>query len=317
MAPITEWTILLARILLAALLFLSVAALAIQQHDWTRMPKPEDAAEAAGLVRASFEQGDVVRVYPWWYDDSRVGLGPLPVLPGRELDDYDRHRFQRLWLLVPDSHAEQALDAAPWLEDTSEVARFGSIGVFRGNIRHDDHVAWDAFTEFEAAEVSRAARDGSDEQRCDVRRRSERHCSRIDPWIYVFAATREVDDTYRDCVQVNVAPGDERWILRWSEVPRAARMRIRSGNTLLATRSERGAPVHMRVYVDDVEVAASVTQIHAGDYPELDIEMPQAAEPAHVRVEVEADDHFDRFFCFRAQTYDTNVGGVPAEENLR
>lgn len=307
----------LPRILLAALLFLSVAALAIQQHDWTRMPRPEDAAAAAAFVRDAYTEGDVVRVYPWWYDDSRVGLGPLPVLPGREIDEYDRHRFTRMWLLVPDSHSEQAADATPWLRDPSEVARYGSIGVITGDIVQTDRVAWDAFTGFEDAEVSRANRDGSNEILCDTRRGTERHCQRIDPWIYVFAATREVDDTYRDCVQVNVAPAEERWIIRYNDVPRAQRLRIRSGNTLLATRSERGAPVHMRVYVDDVEVAASVTQIHAGDYPEINIEMPQAAEPARVRFEVEADDHFDRFFCFRAQTYDTSGGGAQAEESLQ
>ncbi len=287
---------------LCLIVLVGVVSVAAQQRDWTRMPPAAESHAAAAWVAAESGADDAVRTWPLWYDDARVGLGDAHILTGRLLDPWDFHRFETLWGIVPARYGDAAREQLAAHGMTAEVAeRFGGVEVLRASFPRREAVAWDAFLSFDEAVVERVHRETGAVTPCEVRARGERHCGRVDPWIYAFAATREVDDTYRDCIQVNLAPPPEIWRLRWPEVPRTAALRFRAGNTLLATRSERAHPSYARLLIDGQVVHERTTGGIELGYPEVIVTPPPGPATMEVSVELATDNHFDRFYCFRAQ----------------
>lgn len=301
---------------LVALLATAAWSITVQQADARRLPSPAATAAAVAFVAADLQPGDAVRAAPVWFDSARVGLPAAHHLIARELDPWDRFRFERLWLVAVDGREREIEAARAWAPTLETVFAGDGVAVLRGAVAQTESVAWDAWVDFESARIEQVAPDGTATP-CSTARGRERHCGRIDPWIYVAQSTREVDDRYRDCIEVNVAPDARVWRLGWTDLPRDGILRVRAGNTLLATRSDRGAPVHMRVRIDGDVVFESQTPIHDNQYPEWAAPVPEGDAPMNLEFEFEAADHFDRFFCFRAQIIDADAGHPDSREGTK
>ena len=286
-----------------ALLLLVVAAagdLAVQAWDAGRMPPPEVVRAANRVIADGFVEGDVVRVRPLWFADGRLGLDTLPILAGDELDEYERHRYRRMWLAYPLSHANEVDADRDWLADAEVVFDRGGYRVELGTTTTVPPVVWDGFDAIEQAAVSRRNPDGV-ERDCSRWTRGAWHCGFYNEFIYVGPSIREMgDEEPHACIMANPPENGDTWMIRWDDVPTAPRFRMRAGHTFMAVRSGRGAPVDIAVFVDDEEAVRDRFELDDQRWAEVSFALP-TRETVDLRVEIHADDHFDRFFCFRPQ----------------
>jgi hypothetical protein len=286
---------------LVALVALAIFSLGAQRADAGRVPGRDVAVTANAFITADFAAGDAVRVLPLWWEDGRVGLDGLPVLMQDPLDEWDRHRFSRMWLVYPDAYAGRAEVERAWLSDVETIFAGGGLTVERGTIVPGRPVLWDAFTAAQDAAVSR--RNASDEEReCTTWDGRAWYCGGHDEFIFVGRVIREMDDQYRECVSANPPPDRDTWEIEFSDVPAGEALDVRAGIALASARLPRGSEVLFKVFVDDELVFERAIAKEELGYPETRIPTPPDAETVTLRFEVSAADHLDRFFCFRAQT---------------
>jgi len=276
----------------------------VQQHrDFTRMPSSETTIAGNLLVREGFTHGDVIRNLPWWFDDARLGLPGLPVLVTRELDEYDRHRFDRMWLLYATAYEADAARERAWFASYETVFDAGGYRIDVGPIAPGPRqVLWDAFSDLESAEVMQIDIDGR-HRPCDLWTEDAWHCGRPDRFIFIGRVIREMDDVFRYCISSTAPPDGRRWRVTWNDVPLGNDLRVRAGNTSWGARQYRGSPVELTVMLDSEPVVTHVFPRNTWGYPEFVVDTgARRGSTGEVTVELYADDHMDRFFCFRAQT---------------
>jgi hypothetical protein len=85
---------------LAALVLLSLGALAFDLTQPWRLPSIADWAEVAGALRARARPGDAVQLWPVWLERARLVIDAAPVLAEEQLDTADYPGVGRLWLLT-------------------------------------------------------------------------------------------------------------------------------------------------------------------------------------------------------------------------
>lgn len=286
---------------LLALGGLALFSLRAQQADADRVPAREVAAAANAIVTPAFAAGDAIRVLPLWWEDGRVGLDGLPILMQEPLDEWDRHRFTRMWLVYPDAYASQASVERAWLSDVETLFASGGLNVERGSVVQERPVLWDAFTAVQDATVTRRGAD-------DAVRECERwdgrawYCGGHDEFLFVGRVIREMDDQYRECVSANPLPDRDAWSIEFANVPAGDSLDVRAGIALASARLPRGSETFFKVFVDDELVFERAFAKEELGYPEVRIPTPPDVETVTLRFEVSAVDHLDRFFCFRAQT---------------
>lgn len=287
-----------AQAFLGTLPAVAIGALWIQHHDFHRMPDADEIARLNRQVAEAMEPGDFGRTEPVWFDGARVGLDGLPFFLGYEPDDWDRHRVNRLWLLLARADRARGLARwATWLRSPETIGATDRYEVIRSEVDDPDGVVWDALDEVASATVSLRSPSGSTES-CTLRVDGNVYCGRVNPWVFVGPVIREMDDTYRYCVSATAPEGGRTWVIRWENLPEAARLRIRAGNSQWAVRMPRGAPVTFRVLLDEELWVERTYAIDELGYPEFEREV---GELRSMTFEVQADEHEDRFFCFRAQ----------------
>jgi hypothetical protein len=84
---------------LAALVLLSLGALAFDLSQPLRLPATADWAELAGALRARARPGDAVQLWPVWLERARLFVDAAPVLAEEQLDTADYPGVARLWLV--------------------------------------------------------------------------------------------------------------------------------------------------------------------------------------------------------------------------
>ncbi len=85
---------------LAALVLLSLGALAFDLSQAFWQPGAADWAEVAGALRARARSGDAVQLWPVWLERARLVIDAAPVLAEEQLDTADYPGIQRIWLLT-------------------------------------------------------------------------------------------------------------------------------------------------------------------------------------------------------------------------
>ncbi len=284
-----------------ALIAVAAWTTAVHLRDRVRMPDAAELADAAEVIRSGFRQGDFIRHQPLWFTDARIGLDGLPFLMSRRLDEYDRHRFSRMWLLSSRSHDREAAADRVWMSNIEEVFSSRRLRVEVGDVVQTAPVYWDGFTDFGAATVYRQNAAGSSRV-CDRVIDGTTHCERYNEWIHVGPAVREVDDEPRHCIVANAPPDGDSWRIVWDDVELHDTMRFRAGNAFRAQRSDRGAPVHFSVHFGDEEVFSREWPIDELGFPEFVIDTSsRRGTRTSLEFRVHSRDHFDRFFCFRPQ----------------
>jgi len=291
-SPGLSW---LALSLAAALTAVSAASLVLQRQDDTRMPTRDALGPIADSLNAQLRSGDWVRTLPSWFYRTREVLGHQPYLTGTPLDPLERHLVERIWYVVEDPRQADADRAwTPQIEWSMEGDRV-ALGV--GEVVPGPPVLWDGWAALESGNVSRGERS------CSTWIEDGHHCGTYNEFLFVGRAVREMDEQPRRCISANAPDQGEAWTITWSEVPRGAYLRVRAGNTFDAVRALRGSEVTFAVSVDGEVVIDERFDPNAVGYPLFEAAVAPGApdELVEVSVSIRADDHFDRFFCFRPQ----------------
>ncbi len=287
--------------LLTGLVALTAWGVEVVRWDASRMPDPVIQAAGAQVIREGWQEGDVIRSLPLWNDNQRQGLDGLPFLLSTEMDVYDLHRYERIWFVWPDSHADEAQAELATVPGVEQVWQGGGYHVSRAPVPPGPDVLFDGWVSLQDAVVTQTVMAG-DPIACEIWEDERWQCGRRDDFIYVGRVTREMDDTFRHCIMANPPPEQRTWSIMWEDVPLNGTLRVRAGNTLWAFRHDRGSSVLFRVLVNDVEAVRATFEPRVIGYPEFTAELDQVgADRGTVRVEVSATDHMDRFFCFRPQ----------------
>lgn len=295
-----------AAIALGALVGSAVFSIAVDRWDANRMPSPAEVALGnRALLDAWGESGGVVRTVPYWFADARVGLGTVPMLPGRGVDAWEAERYETLYLAYPTSHAELATAevTALGLTDVRDVYRSEMYVVQSGQMpTSGTELLWDGVAEVEAATVMQTAPEPEAEPDiCDTWSHDAWHCGRYNPFIFVGASMQQMGDRNpHHCVLANAPEAGTRWTIRWTVPANGDVLRWRAGNTYMAVRAERGSDVAFAVRVDDELVHEQRFSRHDASFAPVEFRLPEGPE-ATVSFEVSAVDHFDRFFCIQPQ----------------
>jgi hypothetical protein len=291
----------------ALLVVATLLSLGLQWHDAHRMPEHDVVVAANQAISGEVGDRDAVRVAPGWFDTARIGFDTRHLMLGTDLDEYDRHRFDRLWLLSSASHAAVAArDRAAWLRETEVRFEQSGYRIEVGRVTQTDTVLWDGLEQIRQARVERQPLQKGAPVACSRWDANAWQCGRVDPYLFVGPVFREMDESFRECVSANALPRGQRWSVLWSQVPLGSKLRFKAGNTYLAHRSPRGSVVHLSVLLNGIEVAKRDFMPHELGYPETVVDTAALRGGiGDIEFRVWAEDHFDRFFCFRPQTLDT------------
>jgi hypothetical protein len=273
------------------------------------MPTEAEVEQITERVRSEATDGDAVRVLPLWYKDARVGLYDLPMILTQELEENLDLPFVST-LYVPYVHAfDSGLEqTTAHLSDVETLLDLEHISLLRGQPELEFRALWDATHAIRDANVE-AVKGPNRRETCDRWTQDAYHCGSFNRWLHVGVRSRDVGDDPRTCIIANPRPHPEAWSISWENVPLGDRLRIRYGYTMWALRATRGGELRFNVYVNGEEVHAASLQINDAEYAYVDVPMANVeATEGTVEVRIEADDHFDRFFCFRLQTTEQAQG---------
>ncbi len=287
---------------IAALVMLAIWSVYAQRADMAKMPHVDVVRAVNESVAPRVEGTDMVRALPVWFDDARIGFDGAAFSLSRTTDAWDVAEFERIWLAWDTAYPEQAAETRTWLTDIETVAEGPGYRIEVGRTVPDVELLWDARRNLDRATVTQVD-DQDAETPCSRWEDEAWHCGRVDEYVWVGRAVQEMDDTYRRCVYATAPPAPHRWRIEWDDVELGDTFRLRAGNTSWAVRMPRGQPVQLRAWLDDELVVERSWAIDEDGYPEFAFDTSgRAGQRARVRIEIGAADHFDRFFCFRAQT---------------
>jgi hypothetical protein len=230
------------------------------------------------------------------------------------IDDWEQHRYDRIWLAYSTSHAG-SLDATlpQWIGARETVFDAAGYRVEAATVAPPSPaVLWDGFDAVQQAVVSQRPPEG-DERACHRWINQAWSCDRYDEWIHVGPVVRGMGDEQPDnCIAANAPANGRAWVIRWADVPSAgATLRWKAGLTFEAIRSTRGGPVAFRVYVDGTLAHEDTFEQNDRRYDTQSVRLPDAPT-AQIRFEVQAQEFYDRFFCFRPQIVARDPAEVPA-----
>lgn len=289
--------------LLAVFVLLSAFSLWSQWSDANRMPSADEVTTINDVVLAEFAEGDAVRVLPNWFKDARVGLDDIRLIQTESLlNNLDFAHVNRLYVSYATAYKQDADDAVSYLTDVENLRSTKRMALVRGTVALPFSVTWDAVNSIRAADVARIGADGA-RFPCTRWVKDAWHCDQFNEWLHVGVRNREIDDTPRTCIVANPREFPEKWSVRWTEVPLGDRLRIRYGYTMWALRASRGSDLDFRVFINGEEVHQHTLEIDDFGYAYIEIPIAADAPPlGEIEVQNVAEDHFDRFFCFRLQT---------------
>jgi len=265
------------------------------------LPEPSEAhwSKAGEVIAAGFEEGDGVRIHPFWlqvpsalvapFDGQRpdvdVSLPPDPIFLAT-------HR--RLWQVT----AFGRTDAPPvpggeLLEERSLDGHL-TLSLYR---LADSPVAVDLLDRLDTATVERFG-PGKKRRRCKWNGR-EHHCNGR-PWENVGVSTRQAGGAPRRCMVLHPYPDRGTVAVTWKNVPLAAGVLIRHGFTLDAARNEKGSDATIRVLVDGEKQLEVVEPRNSWEWTPSWIATPQGGRRATVTIEVTARREEFRDLCLDA-----------------
>lgn len=285
---------------------LALFELAAQARISATVPTERSWEEASAFVRARFEDGDRIVATPKWIDPIvRSHLGDLLTLQAAAPTDLSGAR--RVWELSIRGASEHDFE-------TELGQAFGEVTVRMWSVR-SDALVYDFVEELEHATVALGPPGGA--RPCPRKTArpergglfrgpmtpSERFvCDAKRPWLWVGATVMaDLDLEPRRCVWQHPA-GASPVRTTFHEVPLADRLSVRGGIDYSNERWRSGAPVTLRVWIDE-ELAAELVHRDGDGWSGVDIDTSAlGVERATVRFETTAPDSTARLFCWAAST---------------
>ena len=274
-----------------------------QDKDLHRMPTEATIRKAQRIIQENWQSNDVIRIQPTWFSSGRVGMLGFPALMTDELDPYDLHRYDRIWLAFDPTHADLAAQDRTWLANTQVMYEHSKWRLEVGTI-NQENVIWNGFDDIENASVSQWHPEQQREQACTLWSHESWHCERYNPWIFVGPRIEDIDDNPRTCITANAPAEQAVWIIQWDNLPRQGELEVRAANTLLGVRGLRGGPILFQIKLDGQIVENHIFEPHDFGFTHFDIEIPNQQDSQNeltLEIRISSPDHMDRFFCFTPQ----------------
>jgi hypothetical protein len=295
-----------------------VVALAVRQQ---RVPPESDWLAAAQLVRAHLESTDAITVAPAWADPLlRLYLGDriTPKVAGRS----DLASFERLWVLSIRGQrtAEAPLRAPDFSEDVGRVHveryDFGPTPVVLDLVdalpsAHVEVATGSGTLECPWKErVGGAYRGGLGFGPLPPRQRFVCDAGRPSGWVGV-TLLEDLSLAPRRCVYQH-PQGRAPVSVTYADVHLGSRLVLYAGLDYHQERDEKGAPVTLRVLVDDREIGRVVHKDGEG-WKRVELATRSDADPVrgNLRLEVSAPNAQRRAFCWAATVQDTTRREAP------
>jgi len=278
-------------------------------------PRNEDWLEAARYVQASFAEGDVIRIEPYWMTGGRVFFGDLDGGPRKPFRILDLHReidapylyhYTRLWLVAALDARDEAVALAP--PAGGDAASGDGAGQSGGERAGSD---------------GRAVPGAVLLERKDFERVSVFLFS-LPSGMIVWEAPAEPGAGSRPPGSVGlrqVAGGPRRCLVLRPEKGKAAVewratgdgiLLVRAGNTIEAARAKEGGDVDLVVGVQGEEL--DTVRIEARDYTlhEIRTGLPEGTASTTVRLEVKSAEPKKREVCVDAYLLDRSFASREA-----
>jgi hypothetical protein len=285
---------------------LALFELVAQARISAAVPSDRSWDEASAFVRARFEKGDRIVAAPQWIDPIvREHLGDLLTL--RSAASTDLGGARRVWELSIRGAGERSAETE--LEQT-----FGEVTVRLRPVT-SDALVYDFVEEIGHAtvelggpgETEACPRKSASPGRGGLFRGpmtpSQRFiCDSKRPWLWVGETViADLELAPRRCVWQHPA-GVTPVRVTFFEVPLGDRLSVRGGIDYSNERWRSGAPVTLRIWIDD-ELAAELVH-HDGDgWSGAEIDTSElGVERATIRFETTAPDSTARLFCWAAST---------------
>ncbi len=285
---------------------LALFELVAQVRISAAVPSEQAWQEASAFVRARFEDGDRVIASPGWVDPIvRSHLGDLLSLQAAAPSDAAGAR--RIW--------ELSIRGASLHDSSAALERAFENVIVRMWRVTTDTVLFDFVEQIDAATVELGGADAgrscpwmttapdrgglfrgpmTPEERfvCDPKR----------PWLWVGATIMaDLGLQPRRCVWQHPA-GASPVRVTFSDVPIGDLLSVRAGIDYSNERWRRGAPVTLRVWIDD-RLAAELVHRDGDGWSGDDIDTSTlGVERAEVRFETTTEDSTARLFCWAAST---------------
>jgi hypothetical protein len=295
-------------LLFLGLAIAEVVALGVREH---RVPAESDWSAAAQHVRDQLAARDAVTVAPGWADPLlRLYLGDRLSL--RVAGRSDLAAFERLWVLS--IRGANAVDAPHRQPDYTES--FGRVRVERYDLGRST-VLVDLVDAVTSARVERTI-NGAKEL-CMLRTfppsvlqgglgggvvapRQRFQCDFERPWLWVGQTVIEaLDLSPRRCVWTH-PQGKEPISVSFTQVPLGPRLVLYGGLDYHDERDQDKAPVKLRVFVDNREIA-DLTHRDGDGMKRWEVDLRKTLGPAipakgDLRLEVSTSEPFRRSFCW-------------------
>jgi hypothetical protein len=296
-----------------------VIALAVRER---RVPPESDWLAAAQLVRGQLESSDAITVAPAWADPLlRLYLGDriTPKIAGRS----DLASFERLWVLSIRGH--ESPETPPRAPDFSQVV--GRVSVQRFDLGPSPvvldlvdalpsaHVEYSAPVAGPTAcpwkeRVSGAGRGGLGFGPMPPRQRFVCDANKPTAWVGV-TVLEDLSLAPRRCIYQH-PQGNEPVSVAYDDVHLGSRLVLYAGLDYHQERDEKGAPVTLRVFVDDREIGRILHRDGEG-WKRYALTTRRDSDPVRgdLRFEVSAPSTAKRAFCWAATVQDTTRREAP------
>lgn len=205
-------------------------------------PTQEDWESAAAYVQEQFEEGDFIRIEPFWMTSGRVHFAALDGGESKPFAILDFHRvpdrphlagFKRVWLVVAAGEGRLPETVVPPGSALLSQEVFSTVTVFLFEMP-EGMILWQMLDNLPPPATKKEL--------------------------------RQVAGGARECVLVS--PGKEPVTVAF-RVPSPGLLLVRVGNTVEAARSKKGGPVAVFLSVDGRQVADTVLERRAYGLDEL------------------------------------------------
>ncbi len=276
----------------------AVVYLAIGLYQTTRVPGDGDWADAARVVRAGWQAGDIVVFSPAWAHAGISHFDGLAVDAAESWDEYAMSLAQRVWVVASLGALNPSLP-----EGFASLARsdVGKMVVHLWTPPQSPRPVFDFLEHLDAAKVARVRKDGR--QECTLFTEGQWHCGKPHPWMYVGPHERDIGGRVRRVIYAHAVDPGSALEVAWPDLPAASRLTLHFGQTQRGIERDAGAPVTLTVRLGDRVVLERTLPIDDPTWHRADFEL-DTNRPTSFRLSIETTSNSWRQFCFTADLWD-------------
>ncbi|MBM4319578.1 MAG: hypothetical protein FJ125_06385 [Deltaproteobacteria bacterium] len=288
--------------LLAAFAILALLLFALQLRWAEQVPDEQDWAAASAVLRTGWEEGDLLRIEPWWASQGLSQLRGLPVDRVRRPERPRLARYRRLWVIAAHGHActDGALAEAE-LQVRQELHR---LTLCRFALPWRGRPLYDLRERLQDARVRRES--GKKVEECSLWAKGSWYCGKLHAWQFVGPVTKDVDDNPREAIWAHPPAKDTRLVIEYPVVPLGQTLELEAGLTLRSIISGEGSAVHFLVRVAGEKVLDTTLAPRQKGWFTWSIDTAHlAGRSERVSVVIWAKDHQVRQLLFAGRSWES------------